>query len=83
MGVAYVNERMLRRLKEELSWAIDKPLWLIINTMLVICTTKNLKNKAIFNLKQYCMHCYVILSILINAYKDAITLSTATKPRQL
>ena len=25
-------------------------------------TTKNLKNKAVFNLKQYCMHCYVTLS---------------------
>ena len=34
VGVAYVNVRILRRLKkEELSWAIDKWLWLIINTM--------------------------------------------------
>ena len=24
-------------------------------------TTKNLKNKAVFNLKQYCMHYYVAL----------------------
>ena len=24
--------------------------------------TKNLKNKAIFDLKQYCMHCFVTLS---------------------
>ena len=22
-------------------------------------TTKNLKNKAVLNLEQYCMHCYV------------------------
>ena len=34
VGVVYVNLRISRRLKEELSWAIDKPLWLIINTML-------------------------------------------------
>ena len=44
--------------KEELSWAIDKRLRLIINTMFSY-TTKNLKNKAVFNLKQYCMHCYM------------------------
>ena len=25
-------------------------------------TTKNLKSKTVFNLKQYCMHCYVTLS---------------------
>ena len=48
--------------KKELSWAIDKRLWLIINAMSVVATTKNLKNKAVFNLKQYCMHCYVTLS---------------------
>ena len=61
----YVNVCILRCLEEELSWAIDKWLWLIINTMLfkiVIATTKNLKNKAIFNLKQYCMCSYVTLS---------------------
>ena len=34
VGVTYVNVRVLRCLKEELSWAIDKQLWLIINTML-------------------------------------------------
>ena len=32
--MAYVNVRVSRRLKEELSWAIDKWLWLIFNTML-------------------------------------------------
>ena len=30
----YVNVYVSRRLKEELGWAIDKQLWLIINTML-------------------------------------------------
>ena len=34
MDVAYVNIlRVLRRVKEELAWAIDKQLWLIISTM--------------------------------------------------
>ena len=65
VGVAQVNVLLSRQLKEELSWGIDKWLWLIINIMLcktVIYTTKNLKNKAIFNLKQYCVCCYVALS---------------------
>ena len=35
VGVAYVNVRVSRRLKEELSSAIDKRLRLIINTMLL------------------------------------------------
>ena len=34
VGVAYVNVHVSRCLKEELSWAIDKWLRLIINTML-------------------------------------------------
>ena len=37
----------------------------IINTMLfktVSYASKILKNKAVFNLKRYCMHCYVTLS---------------------
>ena len=33
-GVAYVNVHVLRPFKEELAWAIDKQLKLIINTML-------------------------------------------------
>ena len=33
--MAYVNVRVTRRLKEELSWAIDKWLRLIINAMLL------------------------------------------------
>ena len=35
VGVAYVNVRVSRRLKEELIWATDKWLRLIINKMLV------------------------------------------------
>ena len=34
MGVAYVNIRILRRLKEELAWAIDKRLQVNGNKML-------------------------------------------------
>ena len=40
--------RVLRCLKEELSWAADKRLWIISNIMLfktVILLTKKLKNK--------------------------------------
>ena len=32
MGMAYVNARVLNRLKKELSWTIDKRFRLIINT---------------------------------------------------
>ena len=39
-----MNLRVSRRLKEELSWAKDKWLQLIINTMFSY-TRKNLKNK--------------------------------------
>ena len=35
VGVAYVNVRVSRHLKEELIWATDKRLRLIINKMLV------------------------------------------------
>ena len=34
VGVAYVNVHVSRHLKEELAWAVDKRLWLIINTVL-------------------------------------------------
>ena len=61
--MAYVNVRILRRLKEELAWAIDKQPWLIIKTMLFKAVIPlNLKNKAILNLKHYCMCCYVTFS---------------------
>ena len=48
--------------KEELAQAIDRQLRVIINILLFKkCTIKALKNKAVPNLKQYCMHCYVAL----------------------
>ena len=34
VGVAYLNVRVSRRLKEELGWAIDKRIRLIANKML-------------------------------------------------
>ena len=34
VGVTYMNVRILRHLKEDLAWVIDKQLWLIFNTML-------------------------------------------------
>ena len=64
--MAYVNVRISRGLKEELGWAIDKRFHLIINKLVFknIYTTKNLKNKAIFNLKKYCTCCYVTYPLL-------------------
>ena len=35
LGVAHVNMHVLRHVKEELCWVIDKRLWLIINKILV------------------------------------------------
>ena len=59
VGVAYVNVPVLRLLKEELAWVIDKQLWVIdkqlwviSNKMLfktVVHTSKKLKNKAVLN----------------------------------
>ena len=54
---------VLRLIKEELVWAIHKRFHFISNTMFLNCyTTKEPKNKAVFSLKQYCMHCYVVIS---------------------
>ena len=57
---------VLSHLKEELNWAVDK--WLqVISTIMLFKNTKELigtKNKAVLNLKQYCMRCYVTLSYI-------------------
>ena len=55
-----MNIRVLRCLKEELAWAIDKQLQVTSNKML-FKTVIPLRKKAILSLKQYCMHCYVAL----------------------
>ena len=36
VGVVYVNVHISRSFKEELVWAIDKWLWVISNTMLLL-----------------------------------------------
>ena len=45
---------------KELVLATDKWLWTVSNIMLY--TTKELKSKVVFSLKQYSMCCYVVLS---------------------
>ena len=63
--MAYMNVCVSRRLKEELAWVIDKWLRVISNKILfktVVPCIKKLKNKAVLNLKQYCMRCYVTLN---------------------
>ena len=63
-----VDVRVSSHLKEELARAIDKRLRFISTIMLFknSKSTKELKetikNKAVLNLKQYCMRCYVALS---------------------
>ena len=54
VDVAYVNVCILRHLKEELAWVIDKWFRVITNKMSVI--PLRLKNKAVLNLKQYCTY---------------------------
>ena len=62
-----VDVRILSHLKEELTWATDKRLR-VISTIMLFKNSKStkelkeLKNKAVLNLKQYCMCCYVALS---------------------
>ena len=59
-----VDVRVSSHLQEELTWAIDKRLR-VISTLKNSKSTKELKklkNKAVLNLKQYCMRCYVALS---------------------
>ena len=50
-GCAIYECTLNEHLNEELVWATDKRLQLIINTML-FNTNKNLKNKTAFKLKQ-------------------------------
>ena len=50
VGVANMNVHVLRHLKKELAWDIDKQLQLISN-IFVSCTTKKLENKVNLSLK--------------------------------
>ena len=56
-----MNVHASKHQKEELAQAIDKWLQVISNKMLFRTVIPLRKNKAILNLKQYCMHCYVAL----------------------
>ena len=76
--MTYINFCALRCLKGELSWAIDKWLWVISNIN-VSNTTKKLKNKAILNLKQYCIRCYVILSNVFQLMHMKMCIHYSTK----
>ena len=59
-----MNIHVLRHLKEELAWAIDKRLQFISYLILLktFIPLKKIKNKDLLNLKQYCIHCYMALS---------------------
>ena len=62
MGVVDVDVHVLSHLKEELTWAKDKGLRVISTIMLFkiskrIKELKELKNKAVLNLKQYTVVC--------------------------
>ena len=61
--MAYVNVHVSKSLKEELAWAIDKRLRVVSNKMLfkTLIPQRN-KNKAVLNLKQFCICYYVTLS---------------------
>ena len=78
VGVAYVNMCISRHLTEELDWAIDKKLW-ISGLFKNSYTTKNIKNKAILNIKQYCMHCYVTLNNIIELMHMETCIHYSTK----
>ena len=62
-----VNVCISSDLKEELAWTVDKWL-LVISTIMLFKNSystkelKELKNKTILSLKQYCFHCHVALS---------------------
>ena len=58
--MAYVNVYILRCVKEELAWAIDR--WLRVVSNKISYSAKKLKKQAVINLKQYCMCYYVTFS---------------------
>ena len=55
-GCGICERTCIKALKEEWVWAIDKWLQLIINKILFKTV---MLHKVIFNLKQYCMCCYI------------------------
>ena len=67
MDVVDVDICILSHLKEELTWAIDKRLRIISTIMLFknSNSTKELKNKAVLNLKQY----YILVGLCVGGSK--------------
>ena len=55
-----MNVYILRCVKEELAWVIDRRLQVVSNK--ISYSTKKLKKQAVINLKQYCMRYYVTFS---------------------
>ena len=61
--MAFMVVQVLRHLKVELAWAVDKWLQVISNIMLfkTVISVRNLR-KCCFKFEEYCMHCYVVLT---------------------
>ena len=75
-----VDVCILSHLKEELTWAIDKWLWIISTIMLFknSNSTKELKNKAVLNLNNIV---YVAIWLLVTySYYFNIVVSTVRFP---
>ena len=83
--MAYGNVRISRHLKEQfLGYRFVNGFeLLVIQCYLNSYTTRKLENKAVLNLKKYCVHCYVTLVVLINGYEDVYPLFTAKKAGQI
>ena len=68
-------------IKEELAYTTDK--WLWVTTIMLFknsYSTKGQKGtKAVLNLKQYCMHCYVALCNIFQLFRDNFYLSSLAK----
>ena len=66
VGVVNMDVCISSHLKVELAWAVDK--WFrVVNTIMLFKNSKNtkeLKELAILNLKQYCICCYVAYTLL-------------------
>ena len=60
-GCGVCEHAHIEAFKKELAWVIDK--WLRVNSNKCYYITKELKNKTVLNLKQYCMLYYVTLSM--------------------
>ena len=63
--MAYVNVHVLRHLKEELAWVIDKWLWVISNKILfkIVLPLRNQRIKQILYLKHCVYELYKLLWI--------------------